>query len=141
MAIPLSPFTIPDLITIEPHLDFGVGASAGPNAKGNAYAGTYLMWPAMHAQLNLCKSPQASTLIPQVVPECTATEQVTMPASVFATAFPWLWCKHLERHEVVRCGTYLGTRAVRERRHHKFYMSWSLYIGRFVEDSICRYLN
>lgn len=85
VAIPLSPFTIPGLITIGPHLDFGVGASAGINAKGSAYAGIYLVWPAIHAQLNIYKSPEASGLIPQVVPVFAATGQVTMTASVFAT--------------------------------------------------------
>lgn len=85
VAIPLSPFTIPGLITIGPHLDFGVGASAGINAKGNAYAGIYLVWPAIHAQLNLYKTPEASGLIPNVVPEFSAQGQVTMTASVYAT--------------------------------------------------------
>lgn len=85
MAIPLSPFAIPGLITIGPHLDLGVGASASINAKGNMYAGIRLNWPAIHAQLYLYSAPSASGWIPSVVPEFQAQGTIVMGASVYAT--------------------------------------------------------
>jgi hypothetical protein len=85
VSVPLSPFAIPGLITIGPNLNFGVGANAGINAKGNLYAGIALVWPAVHAQLNLYGAPSASGWIPNVVPEFSAAGSVTMGASVYAT--------------------------------------------------------
>jgi len=85
VAIPLSPFAIPGLITIGPHLDLGVGASAGIDANGNMYAGIRLNWPAIHAQLNLYSAPSASGWLPAVVPEFQAQGTVTMNANVYAS--------------------------------------------------------
>lgn len=85
VAIPLSPFAIPGLITIGPHLDLGVGANAGIDAKGNLYAGLRLNWPAVHAQLNIYGAPSASGWVPSVTPQFQAQGYVQMSASVYAT--------------------------------------------------------
>lgn len=85
VAIPLSPFAIPGLITIGPHLDLGVGASANINARGNMYAGIRLRWTAIHAQLNLYSAPSASGWIPEFTPEFQAAGTISMSANVYAT--------------------------------------------------------
>jgi hypothetical protein len=83
LAIPLSPFAIPGLITIGPHLDLAVGANAAINADGKAYAGVRLEWPAIHAQLNLFSAPSASGWTPSVTPDFQAVGTVSLSADAF----------------------------------------------------------
>jgi hypothetical protein len=83
LAIPLSPFAIPGLITIGPNLDLAVGANLAVNADGKAYAGIRLEWPAVHAQLNLFAAPSASGWTPQVIPDFQAQGKVTLSADAY----------------------------------------------------------
>ncbi|KAH8654601.1 hypothetical protein BGZ60DRAFT_568402 [Tricladium varicosporioides] len=85
VAIPLSPFAIPGLITIGPHLDLGVGANAGVSANGRVYAGVRLNWPAIHAQLNLYSAPSASGWIPTVSTNFDAQGTVYLGADAYVT--------------------------------------------------------
>lgn len=85
VAIPLSPFAIPGLITIGPHLDLGVGANAGVSANGRVYAGVRLKWPAIHAQLNLYSAPSASGWVPSVSTDFDAQGTVYLGADAYVT--------------------------------------------------------
>ncbi|KAG9228339.1 hypothetical protein BJ875DRAFT_412799 [Amylocarpus encephaloides] len=82
VVIPLSPFAIPGLITIGPHLDLGVGANAHFSASGKLYAGVGLSWPAIHAQLNLLSAPSASGFSPTVTHNFEAEGKISLGADV-----------------------------------------------------------
>lgn len=85
VAIPLSPFAIPGLITIGPHLDLAVGANAFVSAKGQIYAGACLDWPAIHAELKLFGAPSASGWVPQLTHEFQASGSLQLGADAYVT--------------------------------------------------------
>ncbi|CAG8979487.1 hypothetical protein HYALB_00011891 [Hymenoscyphus albidus] len=85
VAIPLSPFAIPGLITIGPHLDLAVGANAFVSAKGQIYAGVHIGWPAIHAELKLFGAPEASGWTPSVTHDFQATGSLTLGADAYVT--------------------------------------------------------
>lgn len=85
VAIPLSPFAIPGLITIGPHLDLAVGANAFVSAKGQIYAGARLTWPAIHAELKLFGAPSASGWIPTLTHDFQASGSLQLGADAYVT--------------------------------------------------------
>jgi hypothetical protein len=87
-AVPLSPLTIPGVVTVEPELTFGVGLDLGFKTVGAILAGVTVEWSEIEVVVDLLKksASRSSGLKPKSITKSLLLQgETALSGEVFAT--------------------------------------------------------
>ena len=85
-SLPITPFEIPEIVSIGPELTFGVGVELGFDAQGGVLAGIDVKWNGINCAVNLLH-PTASTFSGLRPNSVTKTLELAAQIEVTGEAF------------------------------------------------------